>query len=134
MKLLQLKKVRRVLNEPTTYTYCGEKTHAIFGRYVIGNDYLCIKDHSLLDTQILLIDEKGGVHWEDAHNFQCTLTPIKFKITIRYYLDLCGDIKDYSYYLVWYKERSYDELKEEVIKDLQKRVHHEVEVIGIEEV
>ena len=123
-----------MLNEPTTYTYCGEKTHAVFGRYVIGNDYLCVKDHSLLDTQILLIDEKGGIHWEDYHNFQCTLTPFKVKITIRYYLDLCGDVRDYTYDLVWYKERSYDELKEEVIKELQKRVHHEVEVIRIEEV
>lgn len=123
-----------MLNESTTYTYCGETTHAVFGGYVIGNDYLCIKDHSLLDTQILLIDEKGEIHWEDYHNFQCTQTPIKVKITVRYHLDLCGDVRDYSYDLVWYKERSYDELKEEVIKDLQKRVHHEVEVISIEEV
>ena len=123
-----------MLNESTTYTYCGEKNHAIFGRYVIGNDYICVKDHSLLDTQILLIDEKGELHWEDYHNFQCTHSPIKVKITIRYHLDLCGDARDYSYYLVWYKERSYDKLKEEVIKDVQKRVHHEVEVINIEEV
>lgn len=123
-----------MLNEPQTYTYHGEKYHAIHGRYVIGNDYLCVKDHSLLDTQILLIDEKGELHWEDYHNFQCTLTPIKVKITVRYHLDLCGDVRDYSYCLVWYKERSYEELKAEVIKDLQKRVHHEVEVISIEEV
>ena len=123
-----------MLNEPQTYTYHGEKYHALHGRYVIGNDNLCVKDHSLLDTQILLIDEKGELHWEDYHNFQCTLTPIKVEITVRYYLDLCGDIRDYSYNLVWYKERSYDELKEEVIKDLQKRVHHEVEVIRIKEV
>ena len=123
-----------MLNEPTTYTYCGEKNHAIFGGYVIGNDYICVKDDSLLDTQILLIDEKGELHWEDYHNFQCTQTPIKVNITVRYYLDLCGDIRDYTYFLVWYKERSYDELKEELIKDLQKRVHHEVEVISIEEV
>lgn len=123
-----------MLNESTTYTYHGEKYHAVFGGYVIGNDYLCVKDHSLLDTQILLIDEKGELHWEDYRNFQCTQTPIKVKITVRYYLDLCGDVRDYSYDLVWYKERSYDELKEEVIKDLQKRVHHEVEVIRIEEV
>lgn len=123
-----------MLNEPTTYAYCGEKNHAVFGRYVIGNNYICVKDHSLLDTQILLIDNNGELHWEDYHNFQCTLTPIKVKITIRYHLDLCGDVRDYSYYLVWYKERSYDELKVEVIKDLQKRVHHEVEVISVEEV
>ena len=123
-----------MLNEPQTYTYHGEKYHAVFGRYVIGNDYLCVKDYSLLDTQILLIDEKGELHWEDYRNFQCTLTPIKVEITVRYYLDLCEDIRDYSYYLVWYKERSYEELKEEVIKDIQKRVHHEVEVIRVEEV
>ena len=123
-----------MLNEPTTYTYHGEKSHAVFGRYVIGNDYLCVKDNSLLDTQILLIDENGELHWEDYHNFQCTQTPIKVKITVRYHLDLCGDVRDYIYNLVWYQERSYDELKEEVIKDLQKRVHHEVEVIRIEEV
>ena len=123
-----------MLNEPTTYAYCGEKNHSVFGRYVIGNDYLCIKDHSLLDTQILLIDDKGDLHWEDYHNFQCNHTPIKVQITVRYYLDLCGDVRDYSYDLVWYKERSFEELKEEVIKDLQKRVHHKVEVICIEEV
>ena len=123
-----------MLNEPQTYTYHSEKYHAVFGRYVIGNDYLCVKDHSLLDTQILLIDEKGELHWEDYRNFQCTLTPIKVAITVRYYLDLCGDIRDYCYDLVWYKERSVEELKEEVIKDLQKRVHHEVEVISVEEV
>ena len=122
-----------MLNEPQTYTYYGEKHHAIFGRYVIGNDYICVKDHSLLDTQILLIDEKGELHWEDYHNFQCKDTPFKVKLTVRYYLDLCCDVRDYSYYLVWYKERSYDELKDEVIKDLQKRVHHKVEVIRIEE-
>ena len=123
-----------MLNEPTTYTYCGEKNHAIFGRYDIGNDYICVKDDSLLDTQILLIDNKGELHWEDYHNFQCNQTPIKVNITVRYYLDQHGDNRDYSYYLVWYKERSYDELKEELIKELQKRVHHEVEVISIGEV
>ena len=123
-----------MMNESTTYTYCGEKHHSVFGRYVIGSDYICVKDHSLLDTQILLIDEKGEIHWEDYHNFQCTLTPIKVKITVRYYLDLCGNVRDYQYDLVWYKERSYDELKDEVIKDLQRRVYHKVEVICIEEV
>ena len=123
-----------MLNESTTYTYCGEKHHAVFGRYVIGTDYICVKDDSLLDTQILLIDEKGELHWEDYHNFQCRETPVKVELTVRYHLDLCGDNRDYKYETVWYKERSYEELTQEVIKDLRQRVHHQVEVINIREV
>ena len=111
-----------MLNEQTTYTYIGEKHHGLFGQYVIGNDYICIKDDSLLDTQILLIDERGELHWEDYHNFQCNLTPIKVEITVRYHLDLCEDIRDYNYAIVWYKERTEEELKKEVIKDLRHRV------------
>ena len=123
-----------MLNEQTTYTYIGEKHHAVFGRYDIGTDYICIKDDSLLDTQILLIDKNGDMHWEDFHNFQCTETPIKVEVTVCYYLDLCGDVRYYNYNLVWYKERDYDLLKAEVIKDLRRRVMHEVEVINIREV
>ena len=123
-----------MLNEQTTYAYIGEKHHSVFGRYDIGCDYICVKDDSLLDTQILLIDNKGDLYWEDYHNFQCRETPVKIEITVRYHLDLCGDIRDYNYMIVWYKERTEEELKKEVIKDLRRRVNHEVEVINIREV
>ena len=75
-------------NEQTTYAYTGEKLHAIHGEYVIGNHYLCLKDDSLLDTQILLIDENGVKHWEDCHNFQCSLTPILISAIVEYEIDL----------------------------------------------
>ena len=123
-----------MMNESTTYTYCGEKHHSVFGRYVIGSDYICVKDHSLLDTQILLIDEKGELYWEDYHNFQCSESTILVELTVRYHLDLCGDVRDYTHHIVWYKERTFEELKQEVIKDLQKRVNHQLEVINIREV
>lgn len=134
MRLLPLKRVMVMMNESSTYTYCGEAHHSVFGRYVIGSDYICVKDHSLLDTQILLIDEKGELHWEDYHNFQCSESPILVELTVRYHIDLCGDVRDYTYHIVWYKERTVEELKQEVIKDLQKRVKHQVEVINIREV
>ena len=121
-----------MLNESTTYTYCGEKHHSVFGRYDIGDNYICIKDDSLLDSQILLIDKNGELHWEDFRNFQCNQSPFKVKITVRYHLDLSGNYRDYSYYLVWYKEREFDELKEELIKDLTKRVSYEIEILSIE--
>ena len=120
-----------MLSEPQTYTFIGEKLHSIFGRYDIGTDYICVKDDSLLDTQILLIDKNGEMHWEDYRNFQCNQTPVKVEITVRYHIDLCGDYRDYSYFLVWYKERTHDELKEEIIKDLTRRVSYEIEVLSI---
>ena len=123
-----------MLNESTTYTYIGEAHHSVFGRYDIGSNYICIKDDSLLDTQILLIDKNGNTYWEDYHNFQCVETPIKVEITVCYHLDLCGDVRYYTYQVVWYKERDYEALKESVIQELRRRVNHEVEVVKIREV
>ena len=116
-----------MLNEPQTYTYHGEKNHAVFGRYVIGNDYLCVKDHSLLDTQILLIDDKGELHWEDYKNFQCNLTPILCQIIVEYEIDLKTK-RDYLFNLVFYDEMTDEDISEEVVKRLSKRSSHPLTV------
>ena len=116
-----------MLNESTTYTYHGEKYHALHGRYVIGNEYLCIKDHSLLDTQILLVDDKGELHWESCHNFQCNLTPILCQIIVEYTIDLQTKT-DYLFNLVFYDEMTDDEIASEVVKRLSKRSTHQLSV------
>lgn len=115
------------MNEQTTYTYHGEKIHATIGRYTIGNNYLCVKDDSLLDTQILLVDDKGELHWEDCHNFQCNLTPILCQIIVEYTLDLQTK-NDYLFNLVFYDEMTDDEIKDEVVKRLSKRSTHQLSV------
>ena len=111
------------MNEQTTYTYHGEKIHATFGRYTIGNNYLCVKDDSLLDTQILLVDDNGELHWEDCHNFQCNLSPILCQIIVEYTIDLQTKT-DYLFNLVFYDEMTDDEMASEVVKRLSKRSTH----------
>ena len=101
-----------MLNESSTYTDCGEKNHSIFGRYVIGNDYLCIKDHSLLDTQILLVDDDGESHWEHIYNFECDLTPYLATVDYEYHINHYGDTLPFREQLVWYEEKTFDELEE----------------------
>ena len=97
------------MNEQTTYTFNGEENHFAFGRYVIGNHYLCIKDDSLLDTQILLIDEDGVKNWEHVTNFTCHMSP--YLITVDYDIVINESYKiPYQVKMVWYEERGLDEL------------------------
>lgn len=115
------------MNEQTTYTFNGETLHATFGRYTIGNRYLCIKDDSLLDTQILLIDDNGELHWEDCKNFQCNLTPILCQIIVEYEIDLMTK-RDYLFNLVFYDEMTDEDISKEVVKRLSKRSSHPLTV------
>ena len=117
-------------NESATYTFIGEKCHASFGRYTIGNHYTCLKDHSLLDTQILLIDDEGNQHWEDYHNFQCCYTPILVCIIVEYEIDRQTK-RDYLLNVVWYEELDDEELTRVVINDLGKHSSHPIKVIKI---
>ena len=115
------------MNEQTTYTFNGETLHATFGRYTIGNCYLCVKDDSLLDTQILLIDDNGELHWESCHNFQCNLTPILCQIIVEYEIDLMTK-RDYLFNLVFYDEMTDEDISKEVVKRLSKRSSHPLTV------
>ena len=115
------------MNEQTTYTYIGETLHAANGRYTVGNNYLCVKDDSLLDTQILLIDDNGELHWEDCKNFQCHLTPILCQIIVEYELDMMTK-RDYMFNLVFYDEMTDDDISKEVIKRLSKHSSHPLTV------
>lgn len=119
------------MNESTTYTYTGEKYHAVFGRYDIGSHYVCLKDHSLLDTQILLVDEEGEQHWEDYHNFQCCYTPILVSLIVEYQIDN-KTTHDYWINKVWYEELDDDVLKEVVVKELGRYCSHPIRVIKID--
>ena len=99
-----------MMNEQTTYTYNGETNRFVYGRYVTGNHYLCVKDDSLLDTQILLIDEEGNKNWEDVANFTCHMTP--YLVTVDYDIVINESCKiPYHVKMVWYEERGLDELK-----------------------
>lgn len=115
------------MNEQTTYTFIGETLHATIGRYTVGNNYLCVKDDSLLDTQILLIDDNGELHWEDCKNFQCHLTPILCQIIVEYEIDVFTK-RDYMFNLVFYDEMTDDDISKEVIKRLSKRSSHPLTV------
>lgn len=115
------------MNEQTSYAFIGETIHATIGRYTIGNHYLCIKDDSLLDTQILLIDDNGELHWEDCHNFQCNLTPILCQIIVEYTIDMHSK-QDYLFNLVFYDEMTDNDISCEVIKRLSKRSTHPLSV------
>ena len=115
------------MNEPTTYAYLGEKHHFVYGEYRIGGHYLCVKDHSLLDTQILLIDETGTKHWEHITNFKCDMSPVKVLVHYEYQLDALGSVLPYWEEMVWYQERS----DEELIQLIKGRAKRPVEVIEI---
>ena len=115
------------MNEQATYTYHGETLHAAIGRYTIGSNYLCVKDDSLLDTQILLVDDRGELHWESCHNFQCNLTPILCQLIVEYTIDLQTK-QDYLFNLVFYDEMTDDEIACEVVKRLSKRSTHPLSV------
>lgn len=113
-----------MMNEQTTYAYIGEKYHFVYGQYVIGNHYVCVKDHSLLDTQILLIDELGEKHWEHVTNFSCDLSPIKVLVHLEYHLNAYEEPLPFWEHLVWYQEKS----EEELIRMIKSRTKHQVEV------
>ena len=117
-------------NEQTTYAYTGEKLHAIHGRYVIGNHYLCVKDDSLLDSQILLIDENEEKHWEDCHNFQCSLTPILIHAIVEYEIDLQTK-REYLINKVWYDEWDDECLVKSICDELTRHSSHPVKVLKI---
>ena len=122
------------MNEQTTYAFIGEKKHAIFGRYDIGDYYICVKDDSLLDTQILLIDKNGELHWEDCHNFQCSETPVLISAIVEYEIDMSGKKMDYVMNRVWYEERSDKSFEEYLLRELTKRVYFPLRVLKIERV
>lgn len=118
------------MNESTTYTYTGEKYHALHGRYDLGSHYVCLKDHSLLDSQILLVDKEGEQHWEDYHNFQCCYTPQLVCLIVEYEIDKQTK-RDYLFNVVWYEELGDEELSFSVIKELGKHSSHPIQVIKI---
>lgn len=115
------------MNEPTTYTYLGEKHHFVYGEYHVGSHYVCVKDHSLLDTQILLIDEAGEKHWEHITNFKCDMSPIKVIAHYEYQLDALGSVLPYYEEMVWYEEKS----DEELIQLIKGRARNPIEVLEI---
>ena len=117
-------------NEQTTYAYTGEKLHAIHGKYVIGGHYICLKDDSLLDTQILLIDENGEKHWEDFRNFQCSLSPILVSAIVEYEIDLQTK-REYLINKVWYDELDDDKLIKAICDELTRHSTHPVKVLKI---
>lgn len=117
-------------NEQKTYTYVGEKLHSIFGEYVIGRSYICLKDDSLLDSQIFLIDEKGEKHWEDYRNFQCSLTPILISVIVEYEIDMKTK-RDYLINKVWYDEWGDEELTKAICEELSRHSSHPVKVLKI---
>lgn len=99
-----------MMSEQTTYAYYGEEIHAINGRYTDGNCYLCIQDDSLLDTQILLIDDDGKWCWEHVCNFRCSMTP--YRLTVYYDIVINDSLRiPYQRELVWYEERSREDLE-----------------------
>ena len=100
------------MNEQTTYAYIGEKRHFINGRYTLNHHYVCLKDHSLLDTQILLVDDDGESHWEHIYNFECDLTPYLATVDYEYHINHYGDTLPFREQLVWYEEKTFDELEE----------------------
>ena len=118
----------------TTYTFVGDGNHAPYGRYCVGSSYKCVKDDSLLDTQLLVIDEDGCMYWEDYSNFLPDLTPYLVNVEYEIILDLHGDIRHYIERMVWYEEKSVDELIQQLNERWQKRVHHTVRVIHVEKV
>ena len=117
-------------NEQTTYAYIGEKLHAIHGEYAIGSHYICLKDDSLLDSQILLIDENGEKHWEDCRNFQCSLTPILIHAIVEYEIDLQTK-RDYVINKVWYEELDDECLVKAICDELTRYSSHPVKVLKI---
>lgn len=116
-----------MMNEQTTYAYIGEKQHFVYGEYRVGSHYICVKDHSLLDTQILLIDETGTKNWEHITNFKCDMSPIKVLVHYEYHLDACGTVLPYWEEMVWYQERT----DEELIQMIKGRTRTFVEVVEI---
>lgn len=117
-------------NEQATYTYHGKTGGFTIGRYTIGNDYLCVKDDSLLDTQILLIDDEGKMCWEDYRNFSCSLTPIFVSLILEIEIDRQTK-RDYMIHAVSYEEWSDEKIAEHVLKHQFKRATHPVRVIKL---
>ena len=128
-----MQSMKVVTMSEATYKVIAERSLAVYGCYVAGCDYICVKDDSLLDTQILLIDECGEKHWEDYRNFLPNLTPYKVEVTLHYQLDLMGDQRYYSYLTVWYRELPIEQLIEREIKQATRRCHHEVKVVNVRE-
>ena len=117
-------------NEQATYTYDGEAIHSTIGRYTIGNNYLCIKDDSLLDTQILLIDDEGNMCWEDCRNFTCSLTPIFVSLILEIEIDTKTK-RDYIIHAVGYDEWSDEKISNHVLKHQFKRTTHQIHVVKL---
>ena len=99
------------MNEQTSYAFNGEEIRFINGRYTVGNHYLCLKDDSLLDTQILLIDDEGKLSWEHAINFSCCMSP--YRIDVEYEIIYHESFKlSQVVPMVWYEERTLEELEQ----------------------
>lgn len=116
--------------EQATYTYHNETDGFAFGRYTVGNDYICIKDDSLLDSQILLIDDEGNMFWENYRRFRCSLTPIFVSLILEIEID--SQIKrDYVVHAVGYEEWSDEKISKHVLKHQFRRATHPIRVIKL---
>lgn len=123
--------VRTMNNFIPTYHMIPQHDGGMYGNYHHGKSYRCLKDDSLKDTQILLVDEEGQCFWEHCKNFECDYTPYLVYLDVEYELDLLGNNRQYTFIEVWYREISTELLKEKLLKQLASRVKHQVKIIKV---